>query len=137
MIYVYGEDGEKGHMLRYRRIATWSVGVTYHPGREIYVGEPTWFGAMICSIFYIWTRNVFQRKLSKHGLHPKRHSHVQVTLLSHDMLYISILLLFILYIPYYVTIHALHTRYITRTDFPSCGRCVPCHAGQQVDKLYS
>ena len=31
-----------------------------------------------------------------HGIRPKRHSDVQVTLLPHDMLYISILLLFII-----------------------------------------
>ena len=66
-VYVYGGYGEKGHMLHYRRIATWSVGVTYHPGRGMpgrgtYVGEPTLLGAMTCSIFYVYEKEMFSKE---------------------------------------------------------------------------
>ena len=70
--------------------------------RDIYIFMVKWIGCrrlgnMICSIFYIYERNVFffKRKISMHGIRPQGHSYAQVTLLSYDMFYVSMQLLFI------------------------------------------
>ena len=45
---IHGDMG-KGHMLRYRRVATWSAGIIIPDAGcpdAGYMGEPTYFGAM-------------------------------------------------------------------------------------------
>ena len=64
-------------------------------------------------------KNVFFKRLSMHDIRLMRHSDVQV---------ISLTPCYVSYLCYVVT-HALHTQYIIRTDAPSCGHCVSCHAG--------
>ena len=63
-----------------------------------------------------------------HGIRPEWHSHVQVTFF---ILYYALYFHTVdipMFISYYVTVHALHTQYIARTDPSSSGAAF--HAAQ-------